>query len=92
MTNGTNVPLEIVAVGADGKPWSEPVKAHFSLQRLDWQSVRVQGSGLTARFHNEPVITNILEREISVEPVAVADKEARGNETTNLPPLPAGVR
>ncbi|HLX70553.1 MAG TPA: alpha-2-macroglobulin family protein [Verrucomicrobiae bacterium] len=93
LTNGTNIPLEVVAVGADGKPWSAPVEAHLSLQRVDWQNVRVQGSGMTARFHNEPVITNILEREISVKPIAVpesSDEEVRGNTITDLPSLPPG--
>jgi uncharacterized protein YfaS (alpha-2-macroglobulin family) len=93
LTNGTNVPLEFVAVGADGKPWSQPVKAHLCLQRVDWQSVRVQGSGMTARFHNEPVITNVLERDISIAPVKApepSDEEARGNTIADLPPLQAG--
>lgn len=93
LTNGMNVPLEVVAIGADGKPWSEPVKAHFNLRRVDWVSVRVQGSGMTARFHNEPVITNMMEREISIEPVALpesSDAEAKGNAITDLPTLPAG--
>ena len=92
LTNGTNVPLEAVAVGAEGKPWPEAVKAHLTLQRIDWESVRVQGAGKTVRFHNEPVFTNILEKEISIDPVAMPNSadEARGNPITGLPPLLAG--
>lgn len=93
LNNGTNMPLEVAALGADGKPWPETVKAHLTLQRVDWQTLRVQGSGRAPRFHNEPVMTNILDKEISVEPVIApesSDEEAKGNPITGLPPLPAG--
>jgi alpha-2-macroglobulin len=90
---GTPMPLEIVAVGTDGSPWPEPVKARLTLQRVDWQSVRLQGAGKTIRFHNEAVFTNILEKEITVGPVALpvaCDEEAKGNLLTDLPLLPPG--
>jgi alpha-2-macroglobulin len=89
---GTNVPLEAVAVSADGSPWAEPVKAQLRLQRVDWQSVRVQGSGRTVRFHNEAVFSNIVEQEISIAPLAAPEKsaEAKGNPIAGLPPLSAG--
>jgi len=76
--------LEVVALGTDGKPWPEAVKAQLSLQRVDWQPVRVQGAGKTVRFHNEQVFTNILEKEISVTPVNAAptsDLQRAGSET-----------
>lgn len=92
LTNGTNVPLEAVAIDAVGKPWPDAVKAHLTLQRIDWESVRVQGAGKTVRFHNEPVFTNIFEKDISIDPVSVpgSGNEAHGNAITGLPPLPAG--
>jgi len=62
--------LEVVALRADGNPWPETVKAQLSLQRVDWQTVRLQGAGKTVRYHNEQVFTNILAREISVDPVS----------------------
>lgn len=85
--------LEVVAVRADGKPWPETVKAQLSLQRVEWQSVRVQGAGKTVRFRNEQFFTNILEKEISVEPVPAPDAsedEVKGDPLADLPPLPAG--
>ena len=84
--------LEAAAVGADGKPWPEAVKARLSLQRLDWLSVRVQGAGKTVRFHNELVFSNILEQEILIAPVPAPEssEEANGNPLADLPVLPAG--
>lgn len=92
LNSNTPPALEILALGADGKPWPEAVKAHLTLQRVDWQNVRVQGAGRTARFHNEAVFTNILEKDIAVAPVAEpgTNDEAKGNGITNLPALPAG--
>ena len=85
--------LEVVAVRADGKPWPDTVKAQLRLQRVDWQSIRVQGAGKTVRFRNEQVFTNIFEKEISVEPVPAPEAsqaEAKGDQLADLPPLPAG--
>jgi uncharacterized protein YfaS (alpha-2-macroglobulin family) len=90
---GTALPLEVVALGTDGKPWPEPVKAHLSLQKVDWQSVRIQGAGRTTRFRNEAVFTNVLEKEICVEPVTrpeTQDEAAHGNRLADLPTLTAG--
>ena len=93
LTNGAAVPLEVVAIGADGKPWPENVKAHLSLQGVDWQTVRIEGAGKTARFHNEAVFTNILEKEISIDPVPAPrapDEKGKGNLLTGFPQLAAG--
>jgi uncharacterized protein YfaS (alpha-2-macroglobulin family) len=94
MVNSNTVPpLEVVAVGADGKPWPKTVAARLTLQRVDWQIVRLQGAGKTVRFHNEAVFTNILEQEIAVAPVPAPgtnDDQAPGNRLADLPPLPAG--
>ena len=60
---------------------------------MDWQTVRIQGAGKTAQIHNEAVFTNLLEKEISVDPVpepGAAEDEAKGNRLAGLPPLPAG--
>ncbi len=75
--------LAVVAVRADGQPWPETVNAQLSLQRVEWQSVRVQGAGKTVRFHNEQVFTNVLEKEILVAPVTVI--EALQDEDRQVP-------
>ena len=86
-------PLEIVAVRPDGQPWPDTVKAQVTLQRIDWQTVRIQGAGKTIRYRNEAVITNVFQTEIEVAPIALpADPagEVRGNRVPGLPLLPAG--
>ena len=90
---GGAVPLEVAAVRADGQPWPETVKAQVTLQRIDWQPVRIQGAGRTIRYRNEAVVTNVLEQEIEVQPVQMPtgpQDEVTGNRIPGLPPLPAG--
>jgi uncharacterized protein YfaS (alpha-2-macroglobulin family) len=90
---GEAVPLEIAAVRADGQPWPETVKAQLTLQRIDWQPVRIQGAGRTIRYRNEAVVTNVLEAEIEVQPIRMPtglEDEVRGNRIPGLSPLPAG--
>jgi uncharacterized protein YfaS (alpha-2-macroglobulin family) len=90
---GDSLAAEILAVGIDEKPWPKPVKAHLTLQKVSWESVRIQGAGKTVRYHNQSVITNILERDLVIAPIELpADPEldAKGNQLPELPPLDAG--
>jgi hypothetical protein len=60
---------------------------------VEWQTVRVQGAGRSVRYRNEQSFTNILEKEISVDPVRAPDAsqdEAKGDPIADLPALPAG--
>jgi uncharacterized protein YfaS (alpha-2-macroglobulin family) len=63
-TAGKESPLQIVAVGADGQPWPQPVTAHLQLQRVDWEPVQVQGAGSTIRYFPQSIHSNVLERVI----------------------------
>jgi uncharacterized protein YfaS (alpha-2-macroglobulin family) len=90
---GEAVPLEVAAVRIDGQPWPETVKAQLTLQRIDWQPVRIQGAGRTIRYRNEAVVTNVLEEEIEVQPIQLPtgpQDEVTGNRIPGLSPLPAG--
>jgi uncharacterized protein YfaS (alpha-2-macroglobulin family) len=91
---GQALPLEVVALQADGHPWPETVKAQLTLQRIDWQPVRIQGAGKTVRYRNEAVVTNILEEEIAVQPIqmpaGLPDGNVTGNPIPGLPALAAG--
>jgi alpha-2-macroglobulin len=85
--------LEALALRADGTPWPEPVRAQLTLQRIHWESVRIQGAGRTIRYRNEAVVTNLLADEIVIPPLsspAQPGEEAKGNPLTSLPDLPAG--
>jgi len=90
---GHELPLEIVAVGRDGKPWPDPVAAQVKLQRIEWQSVRIQGAGRSVRFRNEAVFTNVAERGVEVLPMALPSKEGEsisGTSIGGLAPRQAG--
>jgi len=93
LTSSNDLPLEVVALNARGKPWPEPVRAHLSLQRIQWHSVPFEGAGRTIRYHDEAVLTNVLEQDIEVQPVQAPTgpgEKAVGNRIEALPPLPAG--
>ncbi len=90
---GEPLNLEIAAAAADGKPWPSTVSARLTLQRVNWESVRIQGAGKSVHYQNEAVLTNVLECDFTVLPVtqpAKAQEEIAGNSITNLPPLEAG--
>jgi uncharacterized protein YfaS (alpha-2-macroglobulin family) len=65
-TAGQKALLHLVAVGADGRPWPQPVTAHLKLQRVDWLPVSLQGAGSTIRYLPQSVTSNVLEREIEI--------------------------
>jgi len=78
-TAGQEAPLQIVAVGADGKAWPQTVVARLQLQRVESLPVRVQGAGRTIRYRTQTVCSNVLEREIAVQgptPQVLAPAEA----------------
>ncbi|MBI5388024.1 MAG: hypothetical protein HZA90_25450 [Verrucomicrobia bacterium] len=68
---GQPLPLELVAVRANGQPWPEPVKATLRLQRVDWNTVRLEGAAHRRAYRSEPTLTNLLERDIVVKPATI---------------------
>jgi len=85
---GKELPLEIVAVGRDGKPWQQAVTARVTLEKVEWQPVRLQGAGRSVRFHNQAVFTNIAERVVQVAPAGPGNT-AKGVSGTPLAGLAA---
>ena len=66
---GDAVPVELVAVRADGQPWVPGVTATVKLTRLDWQTNRVEGAGRTGEFRSEAeraVVAKIETRSVPV--------------------------
>lgn len=93
-TVGQELPVQVVVVGADERPWSQPVTARLRLRRVEWENVLVRGAGRTARYRNQRVVTNLLEKEIELQPVALpakADEEAVGQSIGGLVPTQAGL-
>jgi alpha-2-macroglobulin len=90
---GRSLPVEAAAVGADGLPWSQPVRAMLKLARIDWISTRVQGAGRAVRYKNEAFLTNVLEREIEIQPATLPkrmDDEVKGFPVPGIIPATAG--
>ena len=90
---GTELPVEAVAVRADGQLWPEPVKVRLKLQRVEWQSVRLQGAGRSVRFRNEAVVTLVAEKEVELEPAVSRQgkgQPAQGRPLSGLIPDTAG--
>ncbi len=85
--------FEAVAAGTDGRPWPEPVEAQLRLQRMDWQTQRIQGAGNTVRYHNQLILTNVLQQPVELQPVqpfSKAMEEVQGNRLPGFQNLPPG--
>ena len=93
LTEGETLPLEVVALRTDGQPWPETVKAQLTLQRIDWEPVRIQSAGKTVRYRHEKVVTNVFEGVLEVQPIQMPTDpkaEVKGNRIADFAPLPAG--
>ena len=93
LTAGRDLAVSAAAVGADQQPWSRPVAARLTLWRVNWENVLVRGAGRTARYHNQRVVTNLLEKDILIQPVVLPAKpnqEVAGQPITGLAPTEAG--
>lgn len=90
---GKELPIEILAAGAGGQPWPESVKVQVSLKHIEWVSTRLQGAGRSVRYHTEPVLTNVTERQIEVAPIKLPTGPAdvvKGQAIGGLVPSGAG--
>ena len=56
---GEPLAVNLVAVGADGKPRNSPITAKLNLFRVDHFSIPMQGAGRTRRYRTEIVVTNV---------------------------------
>ena len=78
VTVGEEVPVEVVAVRADGQPWPQPITAQVRLQRVRWDSVRVQGAGRSVRYRNELNLSNVVEKPFDVKPLVLSTNPVGG--------------
>lgn len=92
---GQPVPIEVIAVQSDGSPRMESVQAHLTFQHIEWHTVRAQGAGRARVYRSEPIITNILEREVTTLPARrVGDKwevQSASNNPVELVPSQPGL-
>jgi uncharacterized protein YfaS (alpha-2-macroglobulin family) len=72
---GAPLPIELIAVGADGKPLSSPVKSKIRLTRITWQTNRLAAAGDTTEFDSKAELHTEWEREVTTTPGVGADRK-----------------
>jgi uncharacterized protein YfaS (alpha-2-macroglobulin family) len=72
---GTALPIELIAVGADGKVWSTPVKSTIRLTRVTWQTNRLAAAGDTTEFDSKAELHVEWERELTTTPGLGTDRK-----------------
>ena len=68
---GEVVPVEVTAARADGKPWPAAVQAQLLLTRIEYHTVRVERAGRVRSYRSDPILSNIIEREVTVTPATL---------------------
>lgn len=89
---GKPVPVEFVAVNADGKPHAGTVSARVELQRIDYHTVREEGAGGALKYRNVPETISISRQQGTSGIVKKSgndwELEPQGNPTCVTPPVP----
>jgi uncharacterized protein YfaS (alpha-2-macroglobulin family) len=90
---GGKVPVNVVAVGADGQPWPTPVRARVTLQRVAWRTVRVEAAGGVVSYQNEPVLQDVAQAAVDTAAVVRDDGHwvTTGEPAARLPVAEAGL-
>jgi len=78
MKEGDKLPVELIAVGLDGKPLSAPVKSTLRLTKITWQTNRLAAAGDTTEFDSKAELHVEWEREVSTTPGAGPDRKPIG--------------
>ncbi|HEY2140196.1 MAG TPA: alpha-2-macroglobulin family protein, partial [Chthoniobacterales bacterium] len=64
---GTSLPIELIAVGADGKVLPSVVKSTLRLTRITWQTNRLAAAGDTTEFESKAQLHVEWERELTTK-------------------------
>lgn len=62
---GTPIPIEMIAVNADGTPRPQPVTATARFSRIEWVTRNVETAGHARTYDREPKITRLSESQIT---------------------------
>ena len=84
---GAPVPIDLIAVGLDGKALSSPVKSTLRLSRFTWQTNRLAAAGDITEFDSKVQLDVVWERELSTIPGAGSDRKPIA---VTLPDIVAG--
>ena len=72
---GSALPIELIAVGTDGKALASAVKANVRLTRITWQTNRLAAAGDTTEFESKAELHVEWEREPTTTPGLGADRK-----------------
>jgi uncharacterized protein YfaS (alpha-2-macroglobulin family) len=72
---GDPLPIELIAVGSDGKVLAAPVKSTVRLTRITWQTNRLAAAGDTTEFDSKAEFHVEWERELTTTPGLGTDRK-----------------
>lgn len=72
---GNLLPIELTAVGSDGKVLASPVKATVRVTRITWQTNRLAAAGDTTEFDSKAELHVEWERELTTTPGLGTDRK-----------------
>jgi uncharacterized protein YfaS (alpha-2-macroglobulin family) len=72
---GNALPIELIAIGADGKVLPAAVKAKVRLTRITWQTNRLAAAGDTTEFDSKAELHVEWERELTTTPGLGSDRK-----------------
>jgi alpha-2-macroglobulin len=72
---GAPLPIELIAVGVDGKALSAPAKSMVRLTRITWQTNRLAAAGDTTEFESKAEFHVEWERELTTKPGVGDDRK-----------------
>ena len=75
LKEGNTLPIELIAVGADGKVLTTPVKSTVRLTRITWQTNRLAAAGDTTEFDSKAELHVEWERELTTTPGLGTDRK-----------------
>lgn len=75
LKEGNPLPIELIAVGSDGKILAAAVTSKLRLTRITWQTNRLAAAGDTTEFENKPELHLEWERDLTTIPGLGADRK-----------------
>ena len=75
LKEGNALPIELIAVAADGKVLTAPVKSTVRLTRITWQTNRLAAAGDTTEFDSKAELHTEWEREVTTTPGVGPDRK-----------------
>ena len=74
---GDRLPIELIAVGSDGKVLASPAKSTVRLTRITWQTNRLAAAGDTTEFDSKAELHLEWERSLTTTPGLGTDRKPK---------------